>query len=89
MSASALAPTHNRDTRYVVVALSASIRAASSAYSSDPFPVNRGVTQGDVVSPLYFIIALESIVRRHSGAGRQTALTAFGILIDRLEYVLK
>ena len=32
---------------------------------SDPFPINRGVIQGDIVSPLYFILALELILRDH------------------------
>ena len=60
------------------------IRTASGeTVYSDTFPVNRGVIQGDIVSPLCFIIALEAIMRRHGGAGTQTA---FGILIDRLEY---
>ena len=32
---------------------------------SDAFPVRRGVVQGDITSPLYFILALECILRRH------------------------
>ena len=32
---------------------------------SNAFPVNRGVVQGDITSPWYFIIALELILRRH------------------------
>ena len=32
---------------------------------SEPFPVNRGVVQGDILSPLYFILTLEMILRRH------------------------
>ena len=32
---------------------------------SDKFPVRRGVIQGDLTSPIYFIIALEAILRRH------------------------
>ena len=32
---------------------------------SETFPVRRGVVQGDITSPIYFIIALEAILRRH------------------------
>ena len=32
---------------------------------STPFPIRRGVVQGDITSPLYFIIALEAILRKH------------------------
>ena len=32
----------------------------------DPFPINRGVLQGDVTSPLFFIMTLELILRRHA-----------------------
>ena len=35
------------------------------AECSARFPVNRGVVQGDITSPWYFIIALELILRRH------------------------
>ena len=32
---------------------------------SDPFAIDRGVIQGDIVSPLYFILALDLILKRH------------------------
>ena len=32
---------------------------------SDAFPINRGVVQGDITSPLYFILAIEIILRTH------------------------
>ena len=32
---------------------------------SDPFSIKRGVLQGDITSPVYFILALDSILRRH------------------------
>ena len=33
--------------------------------SSPTFPINRGVLQGDITSPLYFILALELILRQY------------------------
>ena len=32
---------------------------------SKPFAINRGVIQGDITSPIYFILALELIMKRH------------------------
>ena len=43
MSASAFAPAHSRDTRSVAAALSTSIRAASSAYSSLSISIPKAV----------------------------------------------
>ena len=40
-------------------------RSRSAEVLSEPFPINRGVVQGDILSPLYFILALEMILRRH------------------------
>ncbi len=57
--------------------------AGGEEVNSPSFPVSRRVIQGDIFSPLCFIVALESIMRTHGGAGTVTAL---GILIDRLEY---
>ena len=41
-----------------------------SVVMSDPFPINRGVVQGDsdITSPLYFILALELILHKHDNA---------------------
>jgi hypothetical protein len=50
---------------------------------SEKFSVNRGVIQGDVFSPLCFIVALESIMRSHGGTG---SVSVRGVPIDRLEY---
>ena len=36
-----------------------------STVSSSTFPINRGVLQGDITSPLYFILALELILRKY------------------------
>ena len=33
--------------------------------SSSTFPIRRGVLQGDITSPLYFILALELILRKY------------------------
>ena len=35
---------------------------------SKAFPVRRGVVQGNITSPLYFIIALEAILRRYDNS---------------------
>ena len=39
---------------------------------SNPFTIDRGVIQGDIVSPLYFILALELILKRHDNAAPLT-----------------
>ncbi len=39
--------------------------AAGDKVFSETFPVRRGVVQGDIFSPLCFIVALEAIFRRH------------------------
>ena len=42
---------------------------------SDVFKIRRGVVQGDITSPLYFILALELIMRRHDAvAGKGVPL---------------
>ena len=57
--------------------------ADGSVVLSEEFPVNRGVLQGDIFSPLCFIVALEAIMRKHGGEG---TMSAVGVLLDRLEY---
>ena len=42
---------------------------------SEKFPVRRGVIQGDIFSPLCFIVALEAIMRKHG-----TARGGYGIM---------
>ena len=39
--------------------------ADGEVYKSQAFPINRGVVQGDITSPLYFVLALEFILRTH------------------------
>lgn len=59
-----------------VRAMFRAVYAAASAYTtvatadgkqvkSDTFTIDRGVVQGDITSPLYFILALELILRRY------------------------
>ena len=59
-------------TRSMFRAMYAAASAATKVVGTDnrqvlsaKFPINRGVVQGDIVSPLYFILALELIFRRH------------------------
>ena len=55
---------------------------------SESFPINRGVLQGDILSPIYFILALELILRTHDnipGAGvalRGRVITTLGYADD-------
>ena len=52
---------------------------------SDIFSIDRGVVQGDITSPLYFILALEFILRRHDK--RQDKGVEFGeTVIHTLAY---
>ena len=74
--------------RAIYHAASATTRVQSTdgtTVMSDPFPIDRGVVQGDITSPLYFILALELILREHdciSGKG-----VRFGdIRVDTLGY---
>ena len=38
----------------------------ATTVQSATFPVRRGVLQGDITSPIYFIITLEAILRVHT-----------------------
>ena len=38
---------------------------------SDSFPIRRGVLQGDITSPVYFILALEALLRKHDSNPRK------------------
>ena len=59
-----------------VRAMFRAVYSAATAYATAPttdgkkinspiFEINRGVLQGDITSPIYFILALELILRRH------------------------
>jgi len=52
---------------------------------SDSFPINRGVCQGDITSPLYFILALELILRTYD-IHPDKGTTLGGHHIDTLGY---
>ena len=77
--------------RAVYATASAVTKVASTDGSevySESFPINRGVLQGDILSPIYFILALEMILREHdnmAGAGitlRGKRITTLGYADD-------
>ena len=68
---------------------------AATAYATAPatdgkkvnspvFDINRGVLQGDITSPIYFILALELILRLHDNEPEGVSL--FGTIISTLGY---
>ena len=52
---------------------------------SDPFQIRRGVLQGDITSPVYFILALEAILRRHDN-GHSKGVAFGGTTVHTLGY---
>ena len=51
---------------YAVASAHTTVPAADGKQiKSDTFPIRRGVVQGDITSPLYFILALDLILKRH------------------------
>ena len=52
---------------------------------SGKFPINRGVLQGDVTSPLYFILALELIMRKYD-ARQDKGVPFMEIMLHTLGY---
>ena len=46
---------------------------------SNPFPIHRGVVQGDITSPLYFVLALQLILKRHDNVRGKGVPFADGI----------
>ena len=52
---------------------------------SESFPINRGVVQGDITSPLYFILALELILRTHD-TNRHKGIKFGNVMVDTLGY---
>ena len=53
---------------------------------SNRFSIERGVLQGDVASPLFFILALELILRRYDAAGPEKGVTLAETMIHVLGY---
>ena len=53
---------------------------------SEQFPIRRGVVQGDILSPLCFIIALCVLLERFCGVPDDCAVVLFGLMIKSLEY---
>jgi hypothetical protein len=61
--------------------------AGGETLLSDSFDVRRGVVQGDIFSPLCFILALAIIMKRHLPPGGIASVGgALGALLDSLEY---
>ena len=52
----------------------------------DTFNIGRGVLQGDVTSPLYFIMALELIMRCHDAANANKGVKMADIMVHFLGY---
>ena len=52
---------------------------------SDPFPIKRGVVQGDVTSPLYFVLALELILRKYDSI-RGNEIKIGAMTVDTVGY---
>jgi hypothetical protein len=60
-----------------------SIEADGSVTFTDYFDIRRGVVQGDCFSALAFIIAVESVMRKHDPEG---GVSVLGRLVSRLEF---
>ena len=74
--------------RAIYKAASATTRVQStdgSEVMSAPFPIDRGVVQGDITSPLYFILALELILRKHD-SNRNKGVRFRNTTVDTLGY---
>ena len=55
---------------------------------SEPFPVRRGIIQGDIFSPQYFTLGLDRIFRLHDIAGQGIGGPSLGdVTASKLEYV--
>ena len=52
----------------------------------DNFNINRGVLQGDITSPLFFILALDLIMRRHDTAGQDKGISLADTMVHVLGY---
>ena len=75
--------------RAIYQAASATTRVADTDgqyIQSKPFPIRRGVVQGDITSPLYFVIALQLILSRHDNIDGKGVIFA-GDTVHTLVYV--
>ena len=62
------------------------IRDANGKHAkSDVFPIRRGVLQGDITSPLFFIMALEFILRTHDNRPDK-GVSLLGTILHTLGY---
>ena len=53
---------------------------------SKSFPIRRGVVQGDITSPLYFVLALQLILKRHDNVSGKGICLSNGDTIHTLAY---
>ena len=60
-----------------------STEADESVTFTDYFDIQRGVAQGDCFSALAFIIAVESVMRKHDPGG---GVSVLGRLVSRLKF---
>ena len=62
------------------------VRGPEGCVLSSAFPVRRGVVQGDIFSPVCFILALEGVFRGMKLSGEAGVRLGLGQLLRKLEY---